>query len=93
MLVTDKILALRQDIFDLLSQQMKALDSPFGLSDSGLTECYRRQERVQELRERLQALSGSRFVVSETLQIGQGKGDGFCAARPPGATAVVTVRI
>jgi len=39
----------------LLRQQMEALDSPLGLTSARLTECYERQARVQELREKLQA--------------------------------------
>jgi hypothetical protein len=49
--------AVRQQIMGLLRQQMEALDSPLGLTDERLTECYERQARVQELRERLQLLS------------------------------------
>ena len=51
-----EIAAVRQEIIDLLREQIKALDSPLGLTDEILSECYRRQERVQELRERLQGL-------------------------------------
>jgi hypothetical protein len=51
--------AVRQEILELLHQQMKALDSPLGLTDARLSECYERQARVQELREKLQALSNS----------------------------------
>jgi hypothetical protein len=49
--------AVRQRIMGLLRQQMEALDSPSGLTDELLTECYERHAQVQELRERLQALS------------------------------------
>jgi monoamine oxidase len=90
--VTDEISALRQEILDLLNQQMAALDSPLGLSDTVLTDCYHRQERVQELRERLQTLSGSTRVVTVSSQIGQLEGDVSCAARPPVATAEVNAR-
>jgi hypothetical protein len=34
---------------------MEALNSRFGLIDEKLKECYERQVRVQELREKLQA--------------------------------------
>lgn len=52
--------AIRQEILGLLRQQMEALDSPSGLTDDQLRECYLRQGRVQELREVLQAASISR---------------------------------
>jgi hypothetical protein len=52
---------LRQEILLLLRQQMDALDSPLGLTDDQLRECYLRQMRVQELREKLQAPSPSEF--------------------------------
>lgn len=52
---------LRQEILQLLRQQMDALDSPFGLTDDQLRECYVRQMRVQELREKLQAPSVGGF--------------------------------
>jgi|HubBroStandDraft_6_1064221.scaffolds.fasta_scaffold00557_19 hypothetical protein len=53
----DEMAVLRQEIVNLLCQQMKDLDSPFQLTDAQLKECYSRQVRVQELRERLQAAS------------------------------------
>ena len=49
----------RQEILGLLRQQMQALDSPDGLTDDQLRECYLRQNRVQELREVLQSAAGS----------------------------------
>jgi hypothetical protein len=45
--------SIREEIFSLLRQQMAALDSPFGPNDDQLKECYLRQLRVQELREKL----------------------------------------
>src|ERR1700731_3744387 len=56
----EQIGAVRQEILELLRQQMEALDSPLGLTDARLSECYERQARVQELRETLQALSSSK---------------------------------
>ena len=55
----EEIVAVRQEILELLRRQMEALDSPLGLTDDRLIECYERQARVQELREKLQALSSS----------------------------------
>jgi len=55
----EEIVAVRQEIQQLLCQQMDALDSPLGLTEARLSECYERQARVHELREQLQALSGS----------------------------------
>ncbi|HTU42585.1 MAG TPA: hypothetical protein VMF10_12825 [Candidatus Aquilonibacter sp.] len=55
----DDMEAIRQQILGLLRQQMEALDSPSGLTDDQLRECYLRQGRVQELRETLQAASVS----------------------------------
>jgi hypothetical protein len=57
-------MALRQQILHLLQQQMAALDSPLGLSDERLRECYERQVQVQALREELQSLSNSEVGVS-----------------------------
>jgi hypothetical protein len=51
--------ALRQEILGLLRRQMEALDSPDGLTDDQLRDCYLRQNRVQELREMLQAAAAS----------------------------------
>ena len=51
----EDILVVRQEILDLLRQQIQVLDSGVELTDSVLRECYDRQGRVQELRERLQA--------------------------------------
>jgi len=52
----EEIVAVRQEILHLLRQQMEALDSPLGLTAARLSECYERQGRVQELREKLQAM-------------------------------------
>jgi hypothetical protein len=60
--------ALRREILDLLRQQMEALDSPLGLTDARLTECYERQARVQELREKLQAATEPLPEVNPTLR-------------------------
>jgi len=53
-LETDATVGVRQEILDLLRQQMDALNSPLGLTDEKLRQCYERQARVQELREQLQ---------------------------------------
>jgi hypothetical protein len=65
---TEEMAAVRREILDLLGQQMEALDSPLGLTDARLTECYERQARVQELREKLQAATLSQPEVDPTLR-------------------------
>ena len=59
-------MAVRHEILQLLRQQMEALNSPLGLTDARLRECYERQGRVQELREKLQALSNSERDAAST---------------------------
>lgn len=49
-------IAVRAEIMKLLHQQLEALDSPEGLSDTKLMECYDRQGRVHALREQLQTI-------------------------------------
>ncbi len=44
---------LRREIFQLLRAQMQALEEPSQLSDVELSACYRRQEKVAELRDQL----------------------------------------
>ena len=44
---------LRQEIIQLLRAQMEALEEPSRLSDVELAACYRRQEKVGELRDQL----------------------------------------
>ncbi len=63
------IVAVRREMLDLLRQQMESLDSPGGLTDSELIECYNRQGRVQELREKLQALLAERETFSVPHQV------------------------
>jgi len=56
----EDVVAVRREMLDLLCQQMEVLNSAPELTDSQLRECYDRQGRVQELREKLQAsLSGA----------------------------------
>lgn len=83
----EEIAAVRQEIIGLLREQMETLDSPVGLTDECLSECYRRQERVQELRERLQALAGAGPASADVA-------DSTCpAARPLAASPDAAVRI
>ncbi len=42
---SEDIVAARREILDLLRQQMEALNSPLGLTDEKLRECYDRQDR------------------------------------------------
>jgi hypothetical protein len=51
----EDIVAARREMLDLLRQQMEVLNSAPELTDSQLRECYDRQGRVEELREKLQA--------------------------------------
>jgi hypothetical protein len=51
----EDIVAIRREMLDLLCQQMEVLNSEPELTVSQLRECYDRQGRVQELREKLQA--------------------------------------
>jgi hypothetical protein len=64
----EEIAAVRREILDLLGQQMEALDSPLGLTHARLTECYERQARVHELREKLQAATEPLPEVHATLR-------------------------
>ena len=66
---SEDLAALRQEIVYLLRQQMEALDSPLGLTDARLSECYERQARVHELREKLQAsITAEPEVVSTSRE-------------------------
>ncbi len=60
--------ALRREIVYLLRQQMEVLDSPLGLTDARLSECYERQARVHELREKLEAAITAEPEVVSTSQ-------------------------
>jgi hypothetical protein len=63
---TEDVAAVRREIIDLLRQQMEALDSPLGLTDTRLMECYERQARVRELREKLQAATTAEPEAAST---------------------------
>jgi hypothetical protein len=54
----EEVSSVRQEIWQLLRQQIEALNSASELTDGQLMECYQRQSRVQELRERLEAKPG-----------------------------------
>jgi hypothetical protein len=60
----EDIVAVRREMLDLLRQQVEALDSPRGMTDAQLIECYNRQGRVQELREKLQAVLNKQEAFS-----------------------------
>ena len=46
---------MRQEIIQLLRAQLEALADLSGLTDAQLAICYRRQERVRQLRDQLSA--------------------------------------
>jgi hypothetical protein len=81
----DEIVAVRQEILYLLRRQMEALDSPLGLTDARLIECYERQGRVQELREKLDAMLRS-ATEAESLP-------DDAPETPPRAAQVMTARM
>ena len=68
----EDMVAVRQEILELLLLQMEALDSPQGLTDSESTLCCLRQKRVQELREKLQAASKLKQEIGSTATTAQG---------------------
>jgi hypothetical protein len=49
----DRFDEMRQEIIQLLHAQLEALANLSGLTDAQLVACYKRQERVRELRDRL----------------------------------------
>jgi hypothetical protein len=53
----EDVVGVRREIVVLLALQLEALDSPQGLTEAKLMECYQRQTRVQEWRDQLQAIS------------------------------------
>lgn len=67
----EDLVAARQEIWDLLRQQVETLGSSQELTDRQLIECYNRQLRVQELREKLENLStrgiDATSIVDEVL--------------------------
>jgi hypothetical protein len=52
----EDMVAVRREMVGLLQQQMAVLNSGLELTDAQLRDCYNRQGRVLELRDRLQAL-------------------------------------
>jgi hypothetical protein len=56
---TEDVMAVRQEMWTLLRKQLETLNSPDGLNDDQLLSCYYRQTRVQELREKLEAVSNN----------------------------------
>jgi hypothetical protein len=58
--------AVRCEMLTLLYRQLEALNSSDSLTDSQLMECYRRQARIQELREMLEASSNSPVEITPT---------------------------
>jgi hypothetical protein len=68
-MLSENMVAVRQEILDLLRQQMEVLDSPLGVTEDKLRECYVRQARVQELRDKLQAASKSEPEINSTPNV------------------------
>jgi hypothetical protein len=61
----EDVVALRSEILELLRQQTEVLDTPRGLTHDQLRQCYDRQSRVRQLREKLQAIFGEQAATSE----------------------------
>ncbi|MGA7402881.1 MAG: hypothetical protein WCC99_02955 [Candidatus Sulfotelmatobacter sp.] len=67
---TEALVTVRREMMDLLRQQVEALNSPLGLTDEKLRECYERQARVQELREKLEETANAMVVaMSESVAV------------------------
>jgi hypothetical protein len=66
----ENMMAVRREILDLLRQQMAALDSPLGLTEDKLRECYERHLVVQELRDKLQAASTPQVEAETASSLG-----------------------
>ncbi len=67
---TEELVTVRREMMDLLRQQVEALNSPLGLTDEKLRECYERQARVQELREKLEETANAMVVaMSESVAV------------------------
>jgi hypothetical protein len=64
-ITVEDAVSVRFQSMDLLGQQMAVLDSSSKLSDSQLRECYERQCRVRDLREKLQPLSASTLEIPQ----------------------------
>jgi hypothetical protein len=89
----EEIAVVRREIIDLLREQMEALGSPSGLTDERLCECYRRQERVQELRERLQVLAESEAETGAANPEVPGPPETTSCGAQPLASTETSVRI
>ena len=74
----EDIATVRREMLYLLGQQMEALNSPLGLTDDRLRECYDRQMRVQELREKLQ----SSLNAEQNVRATPSEDPGAAAAMP-----------
>ena len=79
--------AVRREILDLLRQQMEALDSPLGLTDAVLSQCYERQARVQELREKLQAAASLEPGIGSTPHESSAAAEPSSGVAPPAVVA------
>lgn len=66
--VVEEIGAIRREIWSLLKLQMETLGSSQQLTDRQIIECYNRQIRVLELREKLEMrIPEKRAEVAEVL--------------------------
>jgi predicted nucleic acid-binding Zn-ribbon protein len=66
----EDVMAVRQEMMNLLRQQMQVLNSGLELTDTQLRECYDRQGRVQQLREQLEAsLASERNLAEQSSRV------------------------
>ena len=67
-LSAEELTAIKREMVSLLRLQMENLESAQGLTDEKLAECYARQSRIQELREKLQEVLNSGLSSGEEIQ-------------------------
>jgi hypothetical protein len=66
----EEIGAVRRELWSLLQLQIDSLGSTQELSDRQIIECYNRQIRVLELREKLETYNADRLEFDLTLDTG-----------------------
>lgn len=81
----DRFDPVRQEIIQLLRAQLEALAELSGLTDAQLTACYKRQQRVRELRDLL-SVEGYSKPADATLS-------GQITAPPAGASEPVVAGV
>jgi len=61
--------AIREEVWELIDDQIEAFGRPSGLTPSELTECHHRAERIKQLGQQLDQMSSTAILEKRSAKV------------------------